>query len=197
VSDAVEDAVSAALGGNLIVMPTDTVYGIGTRPDDPRATAKLFDVKGRRRDAELPVLVPTVPDAERVAAFDERAHALASRFWPGALTIVLPRTGPSEPWDLGGDGATIGVRMPHHAVSLAVLARTGPLAVTSANRAGEPTPRTCDGLTEIFGDRVDVYLCDPEPLPGTASTVVSLVGEDVRIVRAGSVDAGAIHATLA
>ena len=196
-TDPVADAVSAALGGNLIVMPTDTVYGIGTRPDDPRATAKLFAAKGRPRDVELPVLVPSVADAERIASLDARARALTSRFWPGALTIVLRRTDASAGWDLGGDPTTIGVRMPHHAMSLAVLARTGPLAVTSANRTGEPTPETCEELSALFGDRVDVYLCEPEPLRGAASTVVSLIGDDVRILREGSLPPDAIAHALA
>lgn len=195
-TDAVEDAVSAALGGNLIVMPTDTVYGIGTRADDPGATTKLFEAKGRARDVELPVLVAAVADAARIAVFDGRARALAARFWPGALTIVLRRAAPSERWDLGGDARTIGVRIPRHALSLAVLARTGPLAVTSANRTGEPTPVTCEALTDVFGDLVDVYLCDPDPLHGVASTVVSLLGEQVSILREGSLPADAIARAL-
>ena len=195
-SDPVDDAVSAALGGNLILMPTDTVYGIGTRPDDRRATAKLFDAKGRARNLELPVLVPSVPDAERIAAFDERARTLAARFWPGALTIVLRRAHGSKGWDLGGDATTIGVRMPHHAIALAVLARTGPLAVTSANRTGQPTPDTCDALAAVFGELVDVYLCQPEPLRGAASTVVSLLDDRPRVLREGSVARDAIEDEL-
>lgn len=186
-TDPVRDAAEAALRGEAVVLPTDTVYGIGTRPDDPAATARLFAAKGRPADLELPVLVPSSGAARRIAEFDERAGALATRFWAGALTLVLPRSGASRGWELGGDRRTIGVRMPHHPLALAVLARTGPLAVTSANRSGEPTPSTCDGVHDVFGDVVSVYLCDPSPLDGAASTVVDLTHGTMRLIRLGAV----------
>jgi tRNA threonylcarbamoyl adenosine modification protein (Sua5/YciO/YrdC/YwlC family) len=185
--DPIEAAARAALDGRLVVVPTDTVYGIGTRPDDPSATARLFDAKGRPRDLELPVLVPSTEAARRIAVFDHRAEVLALHFWAGALTIVLPRSEPARSWDLGGDPATIGVRMPHDPLALAVLARTGPLAVTSANRSGAPTPATCDELRATFGAAVDVYLCAPEPLGGSASTVVDLLHDAPRVLRRGAV----------
>jgi len=184
----VEEAARAALGGELIVLPTDTVYGIGTRPDDPAATARLFAAKGRPRDLELPVLVPNAAAAREIAAFDERAERLALASWPGPLTIVLPRTKRSQAWELGGDPATIGVRVPRHPLALAVLSRTGPLAVTSANRSGEPTPETCEGVVEVFGDLVAVYLCAEEPLAGPPSTVVDLAHGEPRVLRAGALD---------
>ena len=183
----IEVAARAALDGSLVVLPTDTVYGIGTRPDDPAATARLFEAKGRPRGLELPVLVPSTEAARRIAAFDERAEALALRFWAGPLTIVLPRTETARTWDLGGDPETIGVRMPHHPLALAVLSLTGPLAVTSANRSGEPTPETCAELTDVFGQAVDVYLCASEPLLGRPSTVVDLASGTGRVLRAGTV----------
>ena len=188
-SDPIDDAVRAALAGEPIVMPTDTVYGIGTRPDDPAATSKLFEAKGRPPDLELPVLVAAARDARRIAVFDERAEILAGRFWPGALTVVLPRAEAAREWDLGGDPATVGVRMPHHPMALAVLARTGPLAVTSANRSGEPTPSTCEGLHRVFGERVSVYLCEEAPLAGRPSTVVDLAHGRLRILREGGLGA--------
>jgi tRNA threonylcarbamoyl adenosine modification protein (Sua5/YciO/YrdC/YwlC family) len=180
-------AAQAAHGGRLVVLPTDTVYGIGTRPDDPAATARLFEVKGRPRDLELPVLVPSLEAARRIALFNERAEALALRFWAGPLTIVLSRSDASREWDLGGNPATIGVRMPHEPLALAVIALTGPLAVTSANRTGAPTPETCDGLRAAFGDAVEVYLCASEPLVGRPSTVVDLAGAAARVLRVGAV----------
>jgi tRNA threonylcarbamoyl adenosine modification protein (Sua5/YciO/YrdC/YwlC family) len=186
-SDPIEGAASAARRGALIVLPTDTVYGIGTRPDEPSATTGLFEAKGRPAELTVPVLVPSAASARAIAAFDERAEALVLRFWAGPLTLVLPRTEASAGWALGGDAETIGVRMPHHPLALAVLARTGPLAVTSANRSGEPTPTTCDGVRGIFGDRVEVYLCESEPLEGAASTVVDLGHGQVRVLRRGSV----------
>jgi tRNA threonylcarbamoyl adenosine modification protein (Sua5/YciO/YrdC/YwlC family) len=187
--DPIQEAVAAALAGRLVVLPTDTVYGIGTRPDDPRATARLFEAKGRPRELELPVLVPSRTAAEEIAVFDERARSLAGRFWPGPLSLVLRRTESSRGWDLGQDVGTIAVRMPHDLLALAVLAGAGPLAVTSANRSSEPTPTTCDGLRAVFGDQVDVYLCRDEPLEGPPSTVVDLTGESLRILRPGAVRA--------
>jgi len=193
----VEEAIGAALRGELIVLPTDTVYGIGTRPDVPEATAALFAAKGRPRDLELPVLVPSPASAADIARFDERAHRLADALWPGALTLVLARTAESRPWDLGGDPETVGVRVPHHPLAVAVLAGTGPLAVTSANRSGEPTPAGCADLEEVFGDAVSVYLCEETPLTGTASTVVDLAHGAPAILREGSIGERTILELLA
>lgn len=187
--DPIADAVAAVRSGGLIVFPTDTVYGIGTVPDDPAATASLFDAKHRPRDLTLPVLTATLGAARAVARFDDRAERLAAALWPGALTLVLPRTDASDGWDLGGDGETIGVRVPSHPLAVAVLDAAGPLATTSANRSGEPPAVTCDALHAAFGDRVAVYLCQEPPLSGTASTVVDLTHRDVRVLRAGGVDA--------
>jgi L-threonylcarbamoyladenylate synthase len=183
----VEAAASAALAGSPIVFPTDTVYGIGTRPDDPAATARLFEAKARPRDLELPVLVPSAKAARAIAAFDERADVLALAFWAGPLTIVLPRAEASRAWDLGGDLGTIGVRMPHHPLTLALLARTGPLAVSSANRSGEPPPTTCEQLRGVFGDAVAIYLCADGPLGQVASSVVDLTRDEPLMLRTGAV----------
>jgi tRNA threonylcarbamoyl adenosine modification protein (Sua5/YciO/YrdC/YwlC family) len=196
VGDPVEEAVRAALAGELVVLPTDTVYGLAARPDDPEATARVFAAKGRPRELELPVLVATPSEAREIARVDARAEALMLRFWAGPLTIVLPRTGASRSWRLGGRETTIGVRMPHHPLALAVLARTGPLAVTSANRSGEPTPATCDGVAGVFGAAVSVYLCDERPLEGAASTVVDLASPDVVILREGGVGEADVRAAL-
>jgi tRNA threonylcarbamoyl adenosine modification protein (Sua5/YciO/YrdC/YwlC family) len=183
----VDAAASAALAGSPIVFPTDTVYGIGTRADDPEATARLFEAKARPRDLELPVLVPSAESAREIAAFDERADVLALAFWAGPLTIVLPRADASRAWDLGGDPGTIGVRMPHHPLTLALLARTGPLAVSSANRSGEQPPSTCEELRNVFGDAVAIYLCADGPLGQVASSVVDLTRDEPRMLRAGAV----------
>ena len=187
-TDPVGEAVAAARRGALIVLPTDTVYGIGTRPDDPDATARVFEAKGRGRDLELPVLVATVREAETVGVFDDRAERLAVGCWPGGLTMVLARADTSRDWDLGGDRLSVGVRIPHHPLALAVLAGTGPLAVSSANRSGAPPAIDCDALAATFGDRVAVYLCQEAPLAGAPSTVVDLAHGPARILRAGAVD---------
>lgn len=190
------EAADAALAGRLIVLPTDTVYGIGTRPDDAAATARLFRAKGRARDVPLPVLAPSTAAARVVSSFDDRAERLAARVWPGAVTFVLRRTVQSERWDLGDDGFTIGIRVPAHPVTLAVLARSGPLAVTSANRSGEPTPSGCDELRRTFGDAVSVYLCAAEELPAVPSTVVDLTAAEPRILREGVLDAAELERML-
>ena len=184
----VEAAAAAARRGALVVFPTDTVYGIGTCPDDPTATARLFAAKRRTRELTLPVLVATTDDARRVAAFDGRASRVAAACWPGAVTIVLARTAVSRGWELGGDGGTIGVRVPDHPVARSLLERTGPLAATSANRSGEPPGRDHDELVAMFGAAVAVYLSADGPVAGAASTVVDLTGPQPKILRRGDVD---------
>ena len=194
--DPIADAVAAVRAGRLIVFPTDTVYGIGSVPHDATATALLFDAKHRPRDLTLPVLIATLDAARGLARFDERAERLAAALWPGPLTLVLSRTDASAGWELGGDGRTIGVRVPSHPLALAVLSGAGPLATTSANRSGEPPAVTCDELHATFGDRVDVYLCQEQPLSGAASTVVDLTHPDPRVLRAGGVDAERLRQLL-
>jgi tRNA threonylcarbamoyl adenosine modification protein (Sua5/YciO/YrdC/YwlC family) len=191
---AIEAAAVAARSGRLIVFPTDTVYGVGTRPDDPRATAAVFEAKGRPQDLTLPVLVASEGEARRAAVFDKRAGRLAAAYWPGALTIVLPRTELARGWRLGGDGASIGVRVPGDERALRLLGRTGPLAATSANRSGEPPAEDGDALVAIFGDRVAVYLVADSGLHGAASTVVDLTGPRATILRNGDLDPGAVLA---
>jgi tRNA threonylcarbamoyl adenosine modification protein (Sua5/YciO/YrdC/YwlC family) len=183
----VEEAVEAVHRGDLIVIPTDTVYGIAARPDDPAATSAIFEAKGRPRALTLPVLVHDARAARELALFDDLAFDLASAFWPGSLTIVLRRAGSSLGWDLGGDPDTVGIRVPRHLLALEVLARAGPLATTSANRSGEREATTCDELSRTFGDLVSVYLCEEEPLVGRASTVVDLASDPPRLVRAGDI----------
>jgi L-threonylcarbamoyladenylate synthase len=186
--DPIAEAAAAARRGALIVFPTDTVYGLATRPDDPAATDRVFRAKRRPADLALPVLVPSAVAARAVAVLDARAERLAAGCWPGALTLVLARTDASAAWALGGDGETVAVRMPHHPLALAVLAAAGPLAVTSANHSGAPPATTCDELTAAFTDEVECYLCQDEPLSGLASTVVDLTHGRAAVLRSGAVD---------
>ena len=194
--DPLEDAVDALSRGDLVIFPTDTVYGLAARPDDPAAVRKLFLVKRRADDLGVPVLVASVVDAHRVALFDAPAERLAAA-WPGPMTLVMPRTAESAYWDLGGDAATVAVRIPRHPLALALLARTGPLAVTSANVSGRPPLEDADSLAGAFGDEVAVYLCQEAPLSGPASTVVDLTGEAPRVLRAGAVPEADIARLLA
>jgi L-threonylcarbamoyladenylate synthase len=180
---------------HLVVLPTDTVYGVAGRPDRPGATDRIFAAKRRPRDLTLPVLVPDRRSAESVAVFDASARILADRFWPGSVTLVLPRASMAGGWDLGHERTTVGVRVPAHDVALALLARTGPLAVTSANRSGEPPSADCAGVQAALGGAVALYLC-AGPCAGTPSTVVDLTGAEVLIRRDGAVDAARIRAAL-
>jgi len=191
-----EAAARAAIAGNLVVLPTDTVYGLGSRPDDPAATGRIFQAKQRPTTLTLPLLVPSPEDAAAIGELGEGGRRLTQRFWPGPLTIVCRRSGASSGWDLGGDPATIGIRMPAHRLTLQVMERAGPLAVTSANRSGEPTPATCQEVRALFGDAVAYYLCDEEPLAGRPSTVVDLTGETARVLREGAVASDAVLAVL-
>ena len=195
-SDPIDAAVTAVEGGRLVVLPTDTVYGLGARPDDASATRRIFEAKGRPRDLELPILVPSIGSATEIVVVDDRARALAARFWPGPLTLVLPRAPASAGWDLGGDIETLGVRVPRHLLALAVLERTGPLAVTSANRSGQPPATTCEELHRIFGQAVEVIVCEERPLRGAASTVADLAHGAIRVLRVGAVSRAEIDAAL-
>jgi L-threonylcarbamoyladenylate synthase len=190
--DPVTEAARAARAGSLIVFPTDTVYGLGTAPHDAGATARVFEAKRRPEHLELPILVATIELAHEVARFDERADHLARACWPGALSLVLPRTPMSAPWSLGGDADTVALRVPAHPLARAVLAEAGPLAVTSANRSGEPPATTCEDLRALFGELVAVYLCEEAPLEGAASTVLDLAHGPATILRSGGVEAATI-----
>ena len=194
--EVLDEAVAAVRAGRLIVLPTDTVYGIATRADDPKATARLFEAKRRDPGVDLPVFVASLDEAGRIARLDERSRALARAFWPGALTMVVPRASASEAWELGGSRGTIGLRVPGHRLALAVTAAAGPLAVTSANRSGEPVLTTSDELVAAFGDAVEVYLCEEAPLPTHASTVVDLTGPDLKVLREGPIAREALDEAL-
>lgn len=186
---AAEEALSS---GGVVVFPTDTVYGLAGRGDLPASTDRLFETKRRPRDLTLPVLAATVEDAATVAVFDARASVLARRFWPGGLTLVLPRTDRTRTWELGEERETIGVRIPAHQIALTLLAMAGPLAVTSANRSGSPTSTTCQGIRAALGDVVAVYLCAGEAPGGVPSTVVDLTGAEARILREGAIPPAAV-----
>lgn len=183
--------------GELIVMPTDTVYGVAADAFSPAAVQRLLDAKGRGRDQPPPVLIGTKETLAALAeSVPEPVERLVDAFWPGGLTIVLPAQ-PSLVWDLGETLGTVAVRMPEGRVALELLAETGPLAVSSANLTGQPAAISASDAEEMLGDSVAVYLADGLSKDGIASTIVdatSLVrrGTDaepgtVRILRDGAV----------
>ena len=186
-----EEAVAALQAGALAAIPTDTVYGIAALPND-EGVAALFAAKGRPREKPLPVLAASLEDLSRLVQIDERARRVAERFWPGPLTLVLPRA-PGFVVDLGGDGETVGVRVPDHPVARDLLERVGPLVVSSANRAGDPPARSAVEARAALGDAVAAYLDGGAVATGVPSTVVSLQGSP-RVLRAGAVDGAEVLA---
>jgi L-threonylcarbamoyladenylate synthase len=183
----IEGAAAALRKGELVVLPTDTVYGVAADAFDPAAVASLLAAKGRGRQAPPPVLVGTVRAAAAlVEDFGAAGDDLIDQFWPGGLTLVC-RARQSLVWDLGDTKGTVAVRMPLHPVTLDLLKRTGPLAVSSANRSGKPSATTAAEAEAELGESVAVYL-DGGPCPGDmASTIVDLTGTVPRLLRAGVV----------
>lgn len=188
--------------GELVVLPTDTVYGVAADAFAPAAVQRLLDAKGRGRQSPPPVLIPNTATLAALAAeVPPAVTALAEAFWPGPLTIVLPAN-PSLSWDLGDTGGTVALRIPDHPLALELLRETGPLAVSSANLTGEPAARTLAQAQRMLGDSVAVYLDAGESAgDGTASTIVdgtALAGDGgtLRILRAGGVTREALSEAL-
>ncbi|MCC2322873.1 L-threonylcarbamoyladenylate synthase [Cellulomonas xiejunii] len=191
---AIDEAVNAVGRGELVVLPTDTVYGIGADAFDPRAVQRLLDAKGRGRQMPPPVLIPDVRTLDGLATdVPDTVRALAEAFWPGGLTVIL-RAQPSLAWDLGETHGTVALRMPDHPAALALLRRTGPLAVSSANLTGRPAATTATEAYDQLGDRVAVLLDAGAAPGGVASTIVDATGPALRVVRLGAVDLAALAA---
>lgn len=182
----IDEAVHAVSRGELVVLPTDTVYGIGADAFSPPAVARVLAAKGRGRHMPPPVLVGSERTLDGLAVdVPPEIRALVERFWPGGLTVIC-RAQPSLAWDLGETRGTVALRMPDDECALALLRRTGPLAVSSANRTGLPAARTVVEAQEQLRDAVAVYL-DGGPVPGgVASTIVDGTGPVPRVVRAGA-----------
>ena len=184
-SEVIAAAVDALRGGDIVGIPTDTVYGLAADPWHSGAADRLFLVKGRPRSVELPLLVADEEQALSLAtAVPDCARRLMAHFWPGALTIVLPR-GPEVSADLGEEDETIGLRCPNHPVPLALCRAMGPIATTSANRHGEDPVTTAAALAAGLSGValvLDAGTCD-----GTSSTVVDSTGEVPKLLRAGGI----------
>ncbi len=197
--------------GEVVALPTDTVYGLAADPSRPGAVSRLFGIKGRPREVAVPVLVASRGQVTAVAGdLDVAAAALASRYWPGPLTLVVPRAA-GFTVDLGGPRSardTVGVRWPAHPVVVALCAEVGPLAVTSANRHGEPPAQTAGEVAEQLGGPrrsggsgsgggpAVAAVLDGGRGSGIASTVVECRGTDVRVLRDGGVPVAAVMAEV-
>jgi tRNA threonylcarbamoyl adenosine modification protein (Sua5/YciO/YrdC/YwlC family) len=198
-AEGVAAAAKAVAAGGLVVLPTDTVYGVGGDAFDPAAVAALLLAKGRGRNLPPPVLVADAGAlAELAPAAPASAYRLAERFWPGGLTVIVPHA-PGLTWDLGDTDGTVGVRMPSHPVALELLRATGPLATSSANRHGLPPAATAAAARDQLGGSVEVYLEAGAPDPGgggVPSAIVSVVGPVPRLVRPGAVGVAELREVL-
>jgi L-threonylcarbamoyladenylate synthase len=192
----ISSAVGALKGGRLVVMPTDTVYGIGADAFDNTAVAALLSAKGRGRDMPVGVLVGSWHTIEGlVYTVPDGARELIRAFWPGALSLVVAQA-PSLQWDLGDARGTVMLRMPLHPVAIELLREVGPMAVSSANISGHPPAVNAAEARSQLGDLVDVYLDAGPSEQQAASTIVDLTGDTPRLLRAGPVSVERIAEVL-
>jgi L-threonylcarbamoyladenylate synthase len=190
-------AAAAVLRGELVVLPTDTVYGIGADAFSPAAVRRLLAAKGRGREMPPPVLVGTVRAASAlVEDLGPYGQVLIDEFWPGGLTIVC-RAARSLAWDLGETRGTVAIRMPEDQVALDLLQETGPMAVSSANLTGSPAACTATEARDQLADAVSVYLDGGPSAGGVASTIVDLTGNQPRLLRRGAVSIGRLREVAA
>ena len=186
---AILEAAHLLKSGQVIVFPTETVYGLGADAANPSAIDKIFQIKGRQKNQPLQILVENISSAQKLAIFNQRAKLLAEHFWPGPLTLVLPRTANCpvpRSVSLGGD--TIGIRIPAHDTALKLLRLFGkPLASTSANFSGKESSVNASEAANSIGNLVPFIIDGGRCSLGVASTVVSLVDDEMRILRAGAI----------
>ena len=201
-----DNALTALQAGEVIVMPTDTVYGIGCDAFSAKGVSALLAAKGRGPQSPPPVLIPNLATLNALAEnIPDVATRLAETFWPGALTLIL-RAQPSLSWDLGETKGTVALRMPDHKIALALLEEVGPMAVSSANLTGEPAATTCQQAEAYLGQSVQVYLDGGNSPKGEASTILDLTDVvdtyvdgkrettgKIRLVRAGALSADKIR----
>ena len=193
---AIEAAASAVRRGQLVVLPTDTVYGVAADAFSPDAVQALLDAKGRGREMPPPVLVSATTTLDALAVgVPAYARALVERFWPGPLTVVC-RQQSSLQWVLGETRGTVAVRMPDHEVALAVLERTGPLAVSSANITGRPAARDADEAEQMLGADVEVVVDGGPVSGGEASTIIDCTGPQGRVLRRGALSLDELNEVL-
>ncbi len=188
------DAAQAALeAGELAVLPTDTVYGLAADAFSPEAVQSLLDAKGRGRQMPPPVLIGHAGTLDAlVEGVPGWLRAMTEELWPGPLTVIC-RQQASLVWDLGETHHTVAVRVPDDERALALLRRTGPLAVSSANLSGRPAALTADDAEGMLGDSVAVYLDGGTSPGGHASTILDATGPTPRVVRQGPIDLGTLH----
>ena len=192
----IKKAAQIVKKGGLVVYPTETVYGLGCDPLNIQAVKQIIEVKGNR-NKPLPILAASIDDAERIAVTSSNAKMLAAKFWPGHLTLVVPKK-PILPEIVTFGLDTVGLRIPRNSVALKLASLSGGLLVgSSANRTGEVPPRSVQELSEELTDMVDVVLDGGESVRGIPSTIVDLTSNEPKILREGPISPKAIFATLA
>lgn len=189
-------ATAAVKNGRLVVLPTDTLYGLGCDAFDNNAVANLLATKHRGPDMPVPVLVGSWDTARGlVANYTEQMRTLIEAFWPGGLSLVVPQA-PSLPWNLGDTRGTVMLRMPLHPVAIELLRETGPMAVSSANISGQKPATTAQAAKEQLDTAVTCYLDGGETPVGVASTIIDLSGRTPKILREGAISAARIAEVL-
>lgn len=196
-AEGIAAAAAAVRAGEVVVFPTDTVYGIGCDAFDGDAVSAVLAAKGRGRDMPPPVLIPTARTAMGLAMeIPDYATTLMERFWPGPLTLVL-KAHTSLTWDLGETNGTVALRVPDNEVALELLGEIGPMAVTSANTTGHPAARTASEAKDMLGESVSVYLDGGPAAEGEASTILDCTGESPITLRLGALSQEDIDGALA
>lgn len=195
-ADVIERATAVVRSGRLVVLPTDTVYGVGADAFDQVAVAMVLAAKHRGREMPPPVLVPNARTVDGLASqVPMYAKIMMRQFWPGGLTVVL-RAQPSLMWDLGETNGTVALRMPDDEVALALLTEVGPMAVTSANVTGHPAAQTAQEARDQLGGAVSLYLDAGPRTAAVASTIVDCTGEEPVILRHGAITAERLREVL-
>ena len=195
-AEGISAAVEAARSGRLVVLPTDTLYGLGCDAFDNQAVATLLATKRRGPDMPVPVLVGSWDTIRGlVREFPPQTEALVQAFWPGGLSIVVPQA-PSLPWNLGDTRGTVMLRMPLHPVAIELLREVGPMAVSSANISGHEPPTTAIAAKQQLGTAVAVYLDGGQTPVGQPSTIIDLSGPRPYLLREGALSAERIGEVL-
>ena len=185
--DGITAAIAAAKRGDLVVLPTDTVYGLGTDAFSQKGPQKLLAAKGRDRNMPIPVLVGHVKALDGLAQrVDGVTKALAEAFWPGALTIVV-KAQPTLRWDLGETNQTVALRMPLNPIAIELLNAVGPMAVSSANKTGQPASTNVDEAIAQLGEEVTIYLDGGQTPGNVASTIVDVSSGEIKLLRQGAI----------
>jgi L-threonylcarbamoyladenylate synthase len=194
-SEAVPQALSILRSGGLVAFPTDTVYGVGALAFDGRASESIYSAKDRPVEKAIPVLIGNLEDLDKVGInISDAAHKLVVRFWPGPLTILVPKRA-DLPVAVSATG-TVGVRVPDHEVARALLRAAGPLAVTSANISGGQSPVTAQEVYEQLGGRIALILDGGKTPGGVPSTLVDSTTPEVRVLREGPISLEEILSVL-